>query len=246
MRPGTAAMLAKLRRLQSAPPPEFPPASDWRPIEGFPHFAVSRDKVVMTCIGHSGWPCPWRPAPIFLDGSKGTVPSVHMRDAGRVKRTRSVAKLYRLAFEGPAPMPAGPRRGGGDDSGDDDDDRTRGMPTIGPAPKFNRAAAPPETLPSPARPPEPARPPAPLARPRDVAPPGGSLRLGFHARGEEIPQSKLVPAKVAELKRLRAEGWSAPRLAGRYGISVQSACNVINGKTWRHIEPAPPAKGGTA
>jgi hypothetical protein len=55
---------------------------------------------------------------------------------------------------------------------------------------------------------------------------------------------KLDEEKVAELRRLKAEGWTYPRLARRFGIARSTVHYALNGCTWRHVpmvpRPAPP------
>ena len=47
---------------------------------------------------------------------------------------------------------------------------------------------------------------------------------------------KLDPAKVAEARRLRAAGgWTLAALAGRYGVTMKTICDVLAGRSWKHV-----------
>lgn len=61
-----------------------------------------------------------------------------------------------------------------------------------------------------------------------------------HARGSRHPGSKLTEQQVAEMKRLRAEGWLQKKLAERYGVTAPTVSDILRGKYWSHVAPAPP------
>jgi hypothetical protein len=81
---------------------------------------------------------------------------------------------------------------------------------------------------------------------------------GAPPSGEVLPARPLAPqgsahgravldeSKVARMKRLRLEGWTTGALAREFGVGRNTVCYVVNGKTWAHVEPAPPTKGGIA
>jgi transcriptional regulator len=62
------------------------------------------------------------------------------------------------------------------------------------------------------------------------------VRKGRQPRGTQFAHAKLTEAKVAELLVLRAEGWSGPDLARRYGVTRENIASIVKGKTWGHVE----------
>ncbi len=54
-------------------------------------------------------------------------------------------------------------------------------------------------------------------------------------KGSDRPQSKLDEDKVAELKKLHAEGWSYRQLGELYGVSSSVCHRADKGTTWRHV-----------
>jgi hypothetical protein len=87
----------------------------------------------------------------------------------------------------------------------------------------------------------------PLPRPVvPLPPPDPADRLAAEptVRGSQHGRAILDEAKVIEMRRLRSEGWSTGRLAVRYGVSRNTACYAISGRTWRHVRPAPADNGG--
>lgn len=56
---------------------------------------------------------------------------------------------------------------------------------------------------------------------------------GFQKAGEGNHFAKMTDAKVAELKRLRAEGWKLADLAERFGISTNHAGALARGEVWK-------------
>ncbi len=82
----------------------------------------------------------------------------------------------------------------------------------------------------------------PIRRPahEPVGPPAPAdmLRAERTVRGSEHGRAVLDEARVIELRRLRSEGWSTGRLAGRYGVARNTVCYAISGRTWRHVPGA--------
>jgi hypothetical protein len=74
-------------------------------------------------------------------------------------------------------------------------------------------------------------------RPATENPPADGPAWGHHqhrfAAGERHGRSKLTRANVDEARELRAAGWSTGRLAERYGVSRNTICYALNGKTWQ-------------
>lgn len=64
-------------------------------------------------------------------------------------------------------------------------------------------------------------------------------KIGLHPRGENRVQSKLTATQVLEMRALRAEGWSYPKLAERYNVSHPTIQAAIKGVTWKHIGGVP-------
>jgi hypothetical protein len=58
----------------------------------------------------------------------------------------------------------------------------------------------------------------------------GRLKIGERHAG-----AKMDEAKVRELRRMRADGWSFGRLASRFGIAVVTAFNIATHRTWSHV-----------
>jgi len=60
-----------------------------------------------------------------------------------------------------------------------------------------------------------------------------------YRRGSAHGRSRLDEHQVAELRRLRAEGWTERALAARYGVAPATVHYVLT-RTWRHVpENAP-------
>ena len=58
---------------------------------------------------------------------------------------------------------------------------------------------------------------------------GRSKNLG---RGALHPMAKLTAAEVAEMRALRANGWTQIRLAQRFGISRGNVSKIVNGRSY--------------
>lgn len=65
-------------------------------------------------------------------------------------------------------------------------------------------------------------------------------------RGSQHGRAILDEPGVAEMRRLRREGWSTGRLARRFGVSRNTAAYALNGTTWGHVPGAIKAKGAMA
>ena len=55
-------------------------------------------------------------------------------------------------------------------------------------------------------------------------------------RGENHPHRKLTVDQVRGMRQLRSEGATFAQLGIRYGISAVNAQNVVNRKTWHHVD----------
>jgi hypothetical protein len=51
-----------------------------------------------------------------------------------------------------------------------------------------------------------------------------------HYFGERHPNCKLSSTDIAEIKRLRGEGWSYMQLAGRHFVTKQQIANIVKGR----------------
>lgn len=59
------------------------------------------------------------------------------------------------------------------------------------------------------------------------------MRKGRGPTGERQGRSKLRAVQIPEIKSLVASGTSKRQAAFRYGVSVQTVCNIISGKSWK-------------
>lgn len=57
---------------------------------------------------------------------------------------------------------------------------------------------------------------------------------GITRRGEQVNFSKLTYDQVTEMKILRAEGWSMPDLAKKYGIGRMNVSRILRGINWKY------------
>lgn len=61
-----------------------------------------------------------------------------------------------------------------------------------------------------------------------------STGLVIHARGAQLPQSKLTESEVAEIRRLAATGTLTQREIGeRFGVRQNTVSVIVSGKIWR-------------
>lgn len=58
---------------------------------------------------------------------------------------------------------------------------------------------------------------------------------GCMAHGEGHPAHKLTDERVRQLRADRASGMSFSKLAAKHGVSIATAFNAANGKTWSHV-----------
>lgn len=61
------------------------------------------------------------------------------------------------------------------------------------------------------------------------------MAKGRHPRGSQFQHAKLTEAKVATLLRERASGASAPKLAKKYGVTLENIMSIVKGRTWKHV-----------
>jgi hypothetical protein len=102
--------------------------------------------------------------------------------------------------------------------------------SFGPEDHVRAEGSPP--IPGPSRPPFPLR---PIVReisidPRDAVEGGPQSH-----RGSENPRAVLNDDLVVEMRRLRSEGWSMPRLSARFGVGRNTVCYALSGVTWGHV-----------
>lgn len=55
--------------------------------------------------------------------------------------------------------------------------------------------------------------------------------------GSEHGMSKLTEADIRPIREARKSGESLQAIANRYGVNVPSISLIVNGKTWRHVDP---------
>lgn len=54
-----------------------------------------------------------------------------------------------------------------------------------------------------------------------------------HAKGRALPQTKLTPGKV---RQIREDPASYPEISERFGISVAQVCRIKTRQAWKHVE----------
>lgn len=52
-------------------------------------------------------------------------------------------------------------------------------------------------------------------------------------RGERAPGAKLTLDAVRQIRVLRAEGWSQPKLAARFGVTQAAIWSLLHHRTWK-------------
>jgi len=67
--------------------------------------------------------------------------------------------------------------------------------------------------------------------------PGRGHFQGEFARGAAHGRSKLTQANINEARELRAAGWSTGKLAERFGVTRNTICYALLGKTWKDARP---------
>lgn len=70
---------------------------------------------------------------------------------------------------------------------------------------------------------------------------GGTIRTRGNgdkgqAQGSERPNAKLTEETVREIRRLRATGVPYKQLTQQFSISLACVSNIVNRKTWKHVE----------
>jgi hypothetical protein len=72
------------------------------------------------------------------------------------------------------------------------------------------------------------------------------MRHNNHPKGDRLPQTKLTPEAVRQMRREYAKAYqqihdlrkrySTAAMAERHGVSVYAVRDAIFGKTWSHVE----------
>jgi len=62
-----------------------------------------------------------------------------------------------------------------------------------------------------------------------------AVKNGLTARGVRQHSSKLTDEKVYEMRKLHKRGATATELSKIYGVGLSNTCDVLKGKTWKHI-----------
>lgn len=107
-------------------------------------------------------------------------------------------------------------------------------------PRPSRASGPEDNIRAEGSPEIPRPSPRRSARPRPACPfdPRELIDSGTSLRGSDHPGAKLDEARVIEMRKLRAEGWSTNRLSIRFGVGRNTVCYALNGTTWGHVPGA--------
>lgn len=58
---------------------------------------------------------------------------------------------------------------------------------------------------------------------------------GLVARGERCPHAKLTAVDIPKIRQQVASGVVQRRVAAEFGVSPTVICNIVKGKTWRHV-----------
>lgn len=66
------------------------------------------------------------------------------------------------------------------------------------------------------------------------------VALNRSARGEGNGRAKLTEENVAQIKRQLLRGTSRKDLTEAYGVDARAIWGIDAGRTWKHVEPAPP------
>jgi hypothetical protein len=54
-------------------------------------------------------------------------------------------------------------------------------------------------------------------------------------RGEAHPQAVMTVASVRQVRRLRATGLSAAKIAARLDVNLSTVSNIVHGDAWKHV-----------
>ncbi len=60
-------------------------------------------------------------------------------------------------------------------------------------------------------------------------------RHGRRRYGENKANAKLKEEDIHEIRRLRANGLSLPKLAATFGVCCRTVINILAGKKWKHV-----------
>lgn len=55
------------------------------------------------------------------------------------------------------------------------------------------------------------------------------------AIGDSVPNAKLNPDQVREIRKLRAEGMYIYKIAEKFGVSYSATKQLLDGRAWRHV-----------
>jgi hypothetical protein len=61
-------------------------------------------------------------------------------------------------------------------------------------------------------------------------------RHGTTARGVRNAFAKLDDEAIREIRRLRREGWSQPKIAAHFGTPNSNVNKILKGKAWKHVQ----------
>lgn len=76
-------------------------------------------------------------------------------------------------------------------------------------------------------------------RPGTLAENNADMRAkGRHAFGERSASAKLRGEQAVAIRRAYAEGTSVQALAALYGVAARTVYDVLQGRTWAHVEVA--------
>ncbi len=62
---------------------------------------------------------------------------------------------------------------------------------------------------------------------------------GTHLEGSGCGQAKLNEEDVVKMRAMRNQGMTMAAIAKHFPISSAHVCNVLSGKTWKHVPPCP-------
>lgn len=73
-----------------------------------------------------------------------------------------------------------------------------------------------------------------LGTPKDNS--ADMVKKDRQAKGERINKGKFVEADIIEIRRLAGQGVQSKDIAALFGMDTSTVSEIINRKTWRHIE----------
>jgi hypothetical protein len=65
---------------------------------------------------------------------------------------------------------------------------------------------------------------------------GDKVVHGTDPKGERNGQAKLTQAKVIEIRRLGAEGWTQVGIAAKFGVSDSTIRDILTRRKWACVE----------